>query len=147
MAATANLQFQLKVVLSGQEITWPSRGSFSPYTLATSADILLQEQVSLPNTTATELLSLGAAADIESALTILIIPTVACTITWRLSSDANNHSVRARANWPFILPTGQTVPYTTTTANSVIGTPASITSISAYQSSGAAGIVHLLALA
>ena len=148
MAATLNLFLQAKIVLNGQEFVIPSRGLYAPYTFSTSADILLHEQVSVSSATVTELIAVGSGSDIASASMFLIIPGAAGNLVWATSaSDADNSGIATRANFPVLIPTGNSLPYQNTTANRADETAAAIATIKAYQASGSAAVYHVLALA
>lgn len=147
MSATLSLQFQLKGIVNGDLIQWPTSGLYAPVSFTTSTDIVYKETAAIANTTVTELLTIGSGSDVASSSLIVLIPTVACVFNWTLSSDANNHSAGCRANWPFFLSTGQSVPYNATSSTAVSGAAASITKVQAYQSSGGAGFVHIFTAA
>lgn len=137
MASTLNLFANLKGVIGVQKVDFPPDGLFAPRTVTTTADILLQERVVVPTSDVTELISVGADADIESAVYFIFIPSGACRITWRGSgSDADNSAVVCQANGVLVIPGYQTLPYQTTSSNRIDETAAAISSFSCWQNTG-----------
>lgn len=137
MASTLSLFAQLKGVIGSSIVAFPGEGLFSPATLTTSADILMEGQKKVATATVTEIVSVGSGADIASAIAFIFIPSGACRISWRGSgSDADNSAVVLPAGGIFVLPGYQTLPYAATSSDRIDGTPASISSVSCYQATG-----------
>lgn len=144
MAATFNLIFKLSGVLSGEVVSIGE--DYSPYQIATSADIKFERIVSVADTTSTELVNIGSGDDLASCVALVIIPAVAGMLVWEGAAAADNSALQLRAGVPFLLPTGNTAPYQTTTSNRIDETAAAITTISFYQNSGDSAKVAVLGL-
>jgi len=144
MAATFDLLFKLKGVLNGEEASIGE--DYSPYQVSTSADIKFEKIVSVNDSTATEIVTIGSGEDLASAVALVIIPTVSGALVWSTSTAADNSAIQLRANFPFIFPTGNSYPYQTTLSNRADETAAAIANISFYQTSGSAAKVHIFGI-
>jgi len=144
MASTFTLFFNLSGVL-GSKLEHIGE-LYAPYTISTSADIISDRIVSVADTTFTEVCSIGSGDHLASAVAIVIIPSTAGMLTWEGASGADNSALQMRAGIPFILPTGNTAPYQTTSSNRSDETAAAITSIGFYQASGGAATVRVFGI-
>jgi len=147
MSSTLNILFQIKGTVNTSLIQEPTDGLYAPVQVTLSSDIVYRETVSVADTTVTELLTIGSGDDVASSTFIVLIPTVKTVFCWQLATASDNNTAECAANVPFILSTGKANPYNATPATAIADTPAAIDTITAYQSTGGAGKVHIFSAA
>lgn len=142
MAATFNVFFKITGVLNSLR---ESAGDLhNPTTLVTSADIISDRTVAVTSATTSTIMSIGSGGNLASAVAIVIIPSVAGALCFG-STDANNSAVMCAANVPFILTTGNTLPYQNTIDNRIDETAAAIATIK-YRPTSSSGKVRIFGI-
>ena len=144
MASTLNAYFRATIVLDGK--VYDIGDLFAPYTITTSADIKDLKTVSVPNTTYTEILSVGSGADIASIVGVIIIPAGAGTLVIKGADDADTCAINCVANFPVLIPSANTKADAATPALRAVAANSAISSIGYYQATGAAIKVQVFAV-
>lgn len=148
MAATFNAFFKITGVLNGLR---ESLGELNtPSTITTSLDELAKHTTTVGTGATTVILDIGAGVgyDISSpTVAIIVIPTVNGVLSFYGTGAADNSSIGCRANVPVILPMGTTTEYDANGLTRASTASQAIKSVFFYQNTGAAGKVHIFAIA
>lgn len=138
MAGTFNGTFFGEILVNGNLRKVGSK--WDPFTLATSADVVLDSDVDVTAASGGQLLSTFGSVP----LCVIVIPEVAGSLSWASVTETNNSAIDLRAGWPFILPTGTMPDYNTTTETRSEASSSNIVNI--YFDADTDGQVRVIAL-
>lgn len=143
MAATAKLNWNLRVEIDGTVYSWPPEGREVPVSITVTGPGAQDDRFSLANTASTPIWVSATPTTTFQLLCIVSDQTVMLEI-WG-TTVASNHHVELKPNIPFLLASDNTQAYNA--AGGFAGVAQDFTRIDAKNSSGTTAIIRRLIVA